>query len=55
MAQGEDNGSGKKKIRLFNGKDLDGWFTFLNNRGKNNDPKKVFTVHNGLLHISGEE
>lgn len=38
---------------LFNGKDLKGWYTFLKGSGKNNDPAKVFSVHDGLLHISG--
>ena len=44
-----------KTIHLFNGKNLDGWYTFLQNRGRGNDPKKVFTVHDGLIRISGEE
>jgi hypothetical protein len=45
----------EKTIKLFNGKNLDGWYTFLQNRGKNNDPKKVFTVTEGMIRISGEE
>jgi hypothetical protein len=44
-----------KTVQLFNGKDLDGWYTFLKGRGRDNDPKGVFTVKDGLLHISGEE
>lgn len=44
-----------KTIKLFNGKDLTGWYTFLKERGKNIDPKKVFTVKNGMIRISGEE
>jgi len=40
---------------LFNGKNLDGWYSFLTTKGKNRDPEKVFTVENGLLHISGKE
>jgi hypothetical protein len=40
---------------LFNGKDLNGWYSFLTSKGKNNDPEKVFIVENGLLHISGKE
>ncbi|MEO6232451.1 MAG: DUF1080 domain-containing protein [Ferruginibacter sp.] len=40
---------------LFNGKNLDGWYSFLTTKGKNNDPEKVFTVENGLLHITGKE
>lgn len=45
----------KKMKPLFNGKDLNGWYSFLTTKGKNNDPEKVFTVDNGLLHISGKE
>ena len=40
---------------LFNGKDLSGWYSFFNARGKNNDPDHVFSVSNGLLHITGQE
>lgn len=42
-------------IKLFNGKNLDGWYKFVQNRGKNIDPKNVFTADKGLIHISGEE
>ncbi|MBN8856805.1 MAG: DUF1080 domain-containing protein [Sphingobacteriales bacterium] len=42
-------------VHLFNGKNLDGWYTFIKDRGRNNDPKKVFTVQDGMIHISGEE
>jgi hypothetical protein len=47
--------SGRQTIHLFNGKNLDGWYTFIKDRGRNNDPKKVFTVKDGVIHISGEE
>ena len=40
---------------LFNGKDLSGWYSFLKNKGKNNDSNQVFTVNNGLLHITGQD
>jgi hypothetical protein len=43
------------KVQLFNGKNLDGWYTYLKDKGKNNDPEKVFTVQNGMIRISGEE
>jgi hypothetical protein len=47
---------GQSKVTpLFNGKNLDGWYTYLSERGKNNDPEKVFSVENGLLKISGTE
>ena len=42
-------------IKLFNGKDLDGWYTYLKDRGRNQDPQQVFTVADGMLRISGEE
>ena len=47
--------SEKKQTRLFNGKNLDGWYTFIKGKGKNVDPKKVFTVQDGMIRISGEE
>jgi hypothetical protein len=40
-------------IALFNGKNLDGWYTFLMRGGKNNDPKGVFKVENGMIHVLG--
>lgn len=40
-------------IRLFNGKNLDGFYTWLKD-AKYEDPRHVFTVENGLLHISGD-
>ncbi|MBC7628763.1 DUF1080 domain-containing protein [Ferruginibacter sp.] len=40
---------------LFNGKNLNGWYSFLTSKGKNSDPEKVFNIENGLLHISGKE
>lgn len=40
---------------LFNGNNLNGWYSFLTSKGKNNDPEKVFNIENGLLHISGKE
>ncbi len=44
-----------KKKKLFNGRNLDGWYTFVQNRGRNIDPKKVFTVQDKMIRISGEE
>lgn len=42
-------------IRLFNGENLDGFYKWIKERGRDTDPKNVFTVHDGVLHISGEE
>lgn len=39
---------------LFNGKNLDGWYSFLKTNGKN-DPDTVFSVTEGLLKITGKE
>lgn len=38
---------------LFNGRDLQGWTTFLVDT-RHEDPRRVFTVTNGMLRISGE-
>lgn len=42
-------------IALFNGKDLTGFYTFLRDHGANNNPNQVFTVHDGMIHISGQD
>jgi hypothetical protein len=47
--------SKSKSLILFNGKNLDGWYTYLQHRGRDSDPKKVFTVQDGMIRISGEE
>lgn len=52
---GQTNTQNAESVPLFNGKNLDGWYTFLKNRGRDNDPNNVFTVQDGILHISGEE
>ena len=54
-AQTRSKKNRSKTTQLFNGKNLDGWYTFLKGRGRDHDPRDVFTVNNGLLHISGEE
>ncbi|MEX0613788.1 MAG: DUF1080 domain-containing protein [Pirellulales bacterium] len=38
-------------IRLFDGKSLDGWYTYLQKHKKNEDPAKVFQVHDGVIHV----
>ncbi len=47
---------------LFNGRDLSGFYTYIGMKdeeskpvGKNHDPDHVFSVENGVLHISGKE
>ena len=36
---------------LFNGKDLSGWYTYLQEEGKDKDGKRVFQVHDGMIHL----
>ena len=43
----------EKTIALFNGTDLTGLTTWLKDT-KHADPRRVFTVENGLLHLSGD-
>ena len=45
----------ENKVILFNGSNLDGWYTYVENRGRDIDPKNVFTVQEGMIRISGEE
>ncbi|MEX2286677.1 MAG: DUF1080 domain-containing protein [Planctomycetaceae bacterium] len=40
-------------IKLFNGKNLEGLYTYLNDT-KYEDPRGVFLVEDGMLHISGD-
>lgn len=44
------------EIHLFNGKNLDGWDVWIQGEGQPNmDPKNVFSVHDGILRVSGEQ
>lgn len=43
------------KFPLFNGNNLNGWYTYLNKQGKNSDPDGVFKVEKNQIHISGTE
>jgi hypothetical protein len=47
---------GEKFKPLMNGKDLSGWYPWLQSKGRNNDPEKVFAVEaDGVLHVTGKE
>jgi len=50
---------GGETVKLFNGKDLEGWYTFTKHADKDADPyadpKGVYKVEDGVIHISGEE
>jgi hypothetical protein len=45
--------SGEPVLR-FNGRDLTGFYVYTHGH-KYEDPNKVFTVHDGMIHVSGEE
>ena len=42
-----------KTIHLFNGKNLDGWYTFLRKSGRGKDSQHVFSVVRGMIRIGG--
>jgi hypothetical protein len=46
--------SPSRPTRLFNGHNLDGWYTWLREH-KYDDPNHVFSVRDGAIRISGEE
>jgi hypothetical protein len=54
-------GADTSTIPLFNGKDLSNFYTYLGSPGrgekaigKDSDPKGVFKVEDGVIHVSGE-
>jgi len=49
----EETSPSPKAVRLFNGVDLSGWQHWLVDT-RRADPRRVFTVTNGLLRISGD-
>jgi Domain of Unknown Function (DUF1080) len=36
---------------IFNGRDLAGWYTFVDGKKKGEDPQKVVQVHDGMIHM----
>lgn len=43
--------AGERWTPLFNGRDLTGWYTFLQKHGKNQDPDRVITIEDGAIHL----
>ncbi len=43
----------QRRVALFNGKNLDGLYTWIQGSGYE-DPKQVFRVTDGMLHVTGE-
>jgi hypothetical protein len=44
----------RKTLKIFNGKNLDGWYTWLRDH-QYQDPNKVFTVVDGMVRVSGQD
>ena len=44
-----------KTIKLFNGQNLDGWYSYLEKPGRDNDPNGNFQVVDGVIHILGQD
>jgi hypothetical protein len=42
-------------ISLFNGKNLDGWHSFLRGIGSNTDPNNNFRIEDNTLHVIGKD
>lgn len=51
-AQSEQAIRPEKVLQLFNGKDFTGLYTWVKGTGRQ-DPDKVFTVKDGMIHVSG--
>ncbi|MDR3235385.1 MAG: DUF1080 domain-containing protein [Prevotellaceae bacterium] len=41
-------------ISLFNGKNFNGWYTYTDKYGKNNDVEKAFRIEDGVMRFDGE-
>jgi hypothetical protein len=41
----------KEWVPLFNGRDLTGWYTFLQKHGKDRDPDRVITIEDEAIHL----
>ncbi len=55
VVQAADIPPAGRRVQLFNGKNLEHFDTFLQDKGWNNDPDHVFRVHDGMVHVSGRE
>ncbi len=54
LALGQHPSAPERKIKLFNGHDLKGWYTWVRD-DRYDDPSHVFTVADGMIRISGEK
>ncbi len=49
------NAQTDKMKSIFNGKDLQGWTTYLLKAGVDKDPQSVFKIEDGILQVSGQD
>ena len=50
-AEGDGGRAKGEWTPLFNGRDLDGWYTFLQKHGKDRDPDGVITIEEGSIRL----
>ena len=55
LSYGSEAARPGETLSLFNGKNLDGFYTWIEKQGRNQDPDRVFTVHDGMIDVSGTE
>lgn len=48
---GQDAGKEPGWTPLFNGRDLTGWYTFLQKHGKDKDPDRIITIEDGAIRL----
>jgi len=48
-------GAQGRAVRLFNGKNLEGWYIFVPGEPKNQDSLGIFKIEDGVIHVSGEK
>lgn len=53
IARGAEPSTVRETVSLFNGKDLTGLTTWLKDT-RDSDPRKVFQVEDGIIHVSGD-
>ncbi|MCK5861505.1 MAG: DUF1080 domain-containing protein, partial [Candidatus Hydrogenedentes bacterium] len=42
-------------LDMLDGENLSRWYIWIKDRGRDQDPKQVFTIKDGVLRVSGEE
>jgi len=47
----KSTGADQGWVSLFDGRDLNGWYTFLQKHGKNRDPDRVIAIEDGSIHL----